>query len=304
MREEQLKFLKEISRTKSITAASTHLNITPQALSSSIKTLEKEMEFRILNRSNQGVSLTAEGLKLLIYANDFFEALEKVRLDKDQQKRREKLTLPVTKEASFYFLLPLIKAIANVHNHLKLDIRMASVEELKKEVLQQKIAGFFCIVPEYEGEFFFDEDERFKHHILKPIGRLSCLIPKTMMLCDFKTASLKTLVNYPSLFRRTKYEDVGSVFYMLNKIIPITDYQFIDDAMEYKANLLIGDRIGYEFINAFSEWHNYSDIVTIIQLKEKLSLHLSIVTSAQGNLDPFWHVLRNTELEQVYYKTL
>lgn len=61
MKEEHVQFLQAISKYGSITTASEYLNISPQALSSSIKTLEKELGFPVLSRSNQGCVLRRKG---------------------------------------------------------------------------------------------------------------------------------------------------------------------------------------------------------------------------------------------------
>jgi len=308
VREEQLKFLKEIACVKSITAASANLNITPQALSSSIKTLEKELNFQVLIRSNQGVSLTPEGIKLITCADDFFNAINEIRFIEMIRNDQEKTILPITREASSYFALPLIREFISTSENLNIELMMDSVEILKEKVIQKMIPGFFTVVPEYEGEYFLDEkiadDTFFKRFFLKPIGRLYCLVPNETMLYNFKTISLKTIIDYPSIFRKTNYEDSSSIFHMLNRIKPIVNYEFVEDPMEYKLKLLLGSRISYEFINEFSEWRLYSELLNIIQLKEKFLLHMCIITSVDESIEAFMPILKNTCLEKDFYEIL
>ena len=68
MRIEQLICLLEISQQKSLNTASERLHMTQQALSSTIKTMEKELDTRLLNRTRQGCTLTPEGERVLAYA--------------------------------------------------------------------------------------------------------------------------------------------------------------------------------------------------------------------------------------------
>ena len=58
---EQLEYLLEISKHKSIASASTMVHLTPQALSLSIKRLEEELQVPLLTRTSKGVFLTEEG---------------------------------------------------------------------------------------------------------------------------------------------------------------------------------------------------------------------------------------------------
>ena len=55
MRIEQLAFILEIHRHNSMKAAAEHLFITPQALSSAVKSLEEELNIQIFHRSNNGI---------------------------------------------------------------------------------------------------------------------------------------------------------------------------------------------------------------------------------------------------------
>ncbi len=61
MRSEQLEYLIEISKNKSMNATSQKLHISPQALSIAMKTLEKELNMLLLDRTKQGVELTENG---------------------------------------------------------------------------------------------------------------------------------------------------------------------------------------------------------------------------------------------------
>ena len=79
MRTEQLLYLLEISKNPSLHIASEKLNMTPQALSASIRKLEEELGFAVLKRTTQGVTLTADGRALLSAGKRFLSAVAKIQ---------------------------------------------------------------------------------------------------------------------------------------------------------------------------------------------------------------------------------
>ncbi|MEE0511996.1 MAG: LysR family transcriptional regulator [Peptococcaceae bacterium] len=309
MREDHIKFLREINRQGSITSASEYLSISPQALSASIQTLEKELGFQVLTRSNQGVSMTKEGLQFLAYANDFYDALRGIRSDVEGSTKKVKHILYATEEGANYFSVPLAKEMIEGHSDYNIDLQLKSANELEESLKQEKIDGFFTIIPAYEGIFFSIQqlsryDDIFEHIVLAPIARLCCLAPKTAAVYDFKRVSLKTVIDFPSLFLETRFRDNGSIFHQLNQIGTIRDYEFCQSKTEYKVRLLLGNRIGYEFINDYSEWKTYPELLNIIEIKENFSLYLCIVARKDCGVQLFDEYLKNTRFEKKQYQIL
>lgn len=68
MRLEQLEYVIEIAKQKSMNIASEHLHLTPQTLSISMKNLEQEMGFLIFNHTSKGTTLTQNGELVLKFA--------------------------------------------------------------------------------------------------------------------------------------------------------------------------------------------------------------------------------------------
>ena len=76
---QQLKYVVEVEREKSITAAAKKLYVSQPNLSKSIKELEQEIGATIFNRTGKGVELTNAGIQFLRYAKSIlaqFEELE------------------------------------------------------------------------------------------------------------------------------------------------------------------------------------------------------------------------------------
>ena len=87
MRTEQLQYLLEISKNPSLHIASEKLNMTPQALSASIRKLEDEVGFAVLERTTQGVTLTADGRALLSAGKRFLSAVAKIQQKSPAQRQ-------------------------------------------------------------------------------------------------------------------------------------------------------------------------------------------------------------------------
>lgn len=70
-------YLQEIIRCKSITKAAEENNIKISNLSKIINELEKEINFKLLNRTPLGCSATMQGTKIITYANQINNILQK-----------------------------------------------------------------------------------------------------------------------------------------------------------------------------------------------------------------------------------
>ncbi|MFF2093383.1 LysR family transcriptional regulator [Paenibacillus sp. NPDC058174] len=70
---QQMKYVAEIARCRSINKAAAALFVSQSSISSALKELEAELNISIFTRSNQGVELTPEGRQFLSYANSLLE---------------------------------------------------------------------------------------------------------------------------------------------------------------------------------------------------------------------------------------
>lgn len=85
----QLEYLLDISRTYSISNTAKRFFMTQQAMSSSIRQLEKELGYVLLKRNNKGILFTDEGKIFLTYAekmlNDFAELKSHLDITANQE---------------------------------------------------------------------------------------------------------------------------------------------------------------------------------------------------------------------------
>ncbi len=73
---QQLKYVIEVSRSRSISKAAQNLFISQPSLSNAIKELEKEIGITIFSRTNKGIIITQEGSEFLGYARQVVEQAE------------------------------------------------------------------------------------------------------------------------------------------------------------------------------------------------------------------------------------
>lgn len=76
---EQMQYIVEVARTKSLTTASNNLFVTQSALSQSISNLEMELGVKLFTRSRQGTIPTSEGKKIIKKALEIVIKLQEIR---------------------------------------------------------------------------------------------------------------------------------------------------------------------------------------------------------------------------------
>lgn len=73
-----MEYVLAVARTGSFSKASKELYISQPNISSAINSLEEELGFQIFQRTNQGISLTTEGMVFLKHANNIVEEYQKI----------------------------------------------------------------------------------------------------------------------------------------------------------------------------------------------------------------------------------
>ncbi len=143
MRIEQLDYLIAISQHHSLNLAAEALHISTQALSSSIKNLESELDVVLLDRTNRGVSFTEKGQKVLQYAQITMKGFQDL-----QRELQETNTAPVPKQSSlsgtlYIHTIPVflesimpsqIKAFQQIYPNISVQIVQNSTNDIYKAV--------------------------------------------------------------------------------------------------------------------------------------------------------------------------
>jgi len=203
---EQLKYLVEVSKNTSIAAASEKLFMTSQAVSISIKKLEDELGFSLLNRSHKGVSLTNEGVWLVALAENFLSEIEK-----KQQQYKKNSAMQASKVPSYEGTLDIVTGILGTGNSvlaqlicilykkqpkLKILVSEVSREEALSEVSAGRKELGFVYRTKFNRNYF---DELPPDLMFEPLfqGSLVILANESYEFTKFESTSLKKIVKHP-----------------------------------------------------------------------------------------------------------
>lgn len=92
---QQLKYVLEVARCRSINEASKNLYISQPSLSHAIKDLEAELQMTIFLRTNKGIVISPEGQEFLGYANQIIEQTSLLE-EKYMNKRNRKIKFSIS----------------------------------------------------------------------------------------------------------------------------------------------------------------------------------------------------------------
>lgn len=205
MKLEHLYYLVQLSEWKSMNVASENLPITQQALSLAVKSLEDEFLVKLVERSRQGITLTAEGEKVVKLAQEVLSGIDQLKAEFQSQ-------LP--NKSSPTKLNGVIHCIINAGLNLTIFPRLVTtfyksypgiqfkVEECTAKEIVQKIAR-------HEGDLGLLNrltiDRKTYGVDLEPNVKfvpffnytLHALINKASPLAKYKTLSITTLLKEP-----------------------------------------------------------------------------------------------------------
>ena len=144
MRLEQLKCLLDIAHTGSITNTAQRLFISQQAVSKSIKQLEREFGLELLIRTKTGVTLTNAGEEVVRYAENMLNEGEKLlaRVEELKHVNKKESIIDISSTSAVTNLtLPYVISKLNTRQE-KVSIRVTASTELEDVI--QKVQDGVC----------------------------------------------------------------------------------------------------------------------------------------------------------------
>ncbi len=208
MRIDQLKYLIEISNNPSINIASEKLHISYQALSHSMKALEKELDIMLLRRTNKGTSLTKEGYKLVALSKQFLLGIE--GLQKKEQKEtpcfHETVRFLATSVSMEYLLSEFIYELQQKFPELKLQYSISHFE--KMYTMLEKGDNMFAFAFRGKSDLFNGNpsDGICFHKIFS--STCKCLCSPMHELAQYQSVSLQQLKAHKLAIRDVELLDV------------------------------------------------------------------------------------------------
>lgn len=137
---QQLRYIVEVSKCNSITAAAQNLYIAQPSLSKAIKDLEEEFGITILERNRHGVAFTSDGLEFLGYANRILEQTNNMHDHFIHGDAEEELQLSVSSQHYMFAVKALLDFINqnNGRSHYTITTHETRTSRVIEDVLVQR----------------------------------------------------------------------------------------------------------------------------------------------------------------------
>lgn len=278
---QQLRYVTAVAETGTITEAADRLYISQPSLTNAIHELEKEMNIRIFNRTNKGISLSKEGEDFLGYAR---QVLEQAKVLEDKYKGNgggKKQFCVSTQHYSFAVnaFVDLIKEYGQ--DEYDFSLRETQTYEIIDDVARLR--------SEIGILFLNDFNEAVIRKILKShdlefhelfVAKPHVFISRTHPLADKNVITNEELAPYPYLsFEQGEHNS----FYFSEEIFSVSErkknIRVRDRATLF--NLLIGLK-GYTVCSGVIDKKlNGKDIIAV-PLAEDSDMHIGYITHCKG----------------------
>lgn len=297
MRIEQFEYLLEISKNKSMNAASKNLHITPQALSTSIKKLEEELDLVILERTTMGVSLTQDGQSLLHLIQNFLSGI------------RELQGKPYNKVAPFCGPMHLSFPRGFAETYLPGLLKTIYADYPEMEIISTPYCYTDIIgrvnqdIDEYGLTYkIYINDEDIMNDIPDNINfttlykaKFYCAASNKFSIAKYKSISLKTFLEYPIILHDPSAYLMTGILYYAGTPARLIHVPSVESLREL---LLEGLGITFAMYN-FNDRNfalQYGDTIHMINFKENITAEFGYIVKNN-------HTLSEDALLQIEYLT-
>lgn len=288
MRTEQLIYFVETVKWRSINLASEKLHITQQTLSVAIKTLEKELDVQLLERTYQGISLTENGKIFHKTAKEILALLERTKSSFiTAPPAASGLSGELTLYASPALYMTILPDIISTFTQQYPAVHLTLVEEAALSIVrrfeqagQGPALGLINLLPQ--------TDELPSRAI--PLIRdqfIICVSPKSP-LAKHKQLSIKTILKHPLiLYMDTPKED--HILYKMLCAFSEPDISLSTGNLHLYFQSIISD-LGIGFLPNLV-LHNpslqfYLDDIVTIPIKEDFSTQIYCLAAQNQEDDP------------------
>ncbi len=223
MNTEHLRYLIEISKTKSMLQASEKLFVSPQALSKAMTNLEAELGMPLLIRSNNGVTLTINGQWLVEITSNYLAAIEKRKYE--YKKYLNNGTSLPSGDLSIIFnkngidtnrIYDFITLLLQQTPDLNIQISEAIQQELITKINHKEADIGFTYRIRYNGNYLdtFDNTIAF---VPIQTGEFFLLANEKLTKTSLKSIFLKKAIQYPLCSYRLEENSINdSIFQILH----------------------------------------------------------------------------------------
>jgi LysR family carnitine catabolism transcriptional activator len=156
----QLRAFHLVAQHLSFARAAESLFITPSGLSVLIRELERQLGFRLFDRTTRQVTLTPQGRELLSVTKSCLTTLDGVmsRIERAQQRKARRITVGATPWIAANVVPPAIKAFREVRPELRIGIFDGTIGAIARQVERGRVdlgLGIFKRMPGLRRVPFF-----------------------------------------------------------------------------------------------------------------------------------------------------
>ena len=205
MRLEQLQYIVEIDKTKSISKAAKNLYITQPSISAAISALEKELNIKIFERNKNGVEPTPEGERIVFLAREVLSKTQEIYTVKnDDTANIEVMTIPAINSG---ILGQVFSSWRKKHEKGSLQIKECKVDTVLSDFFEcyQLRKRYFCLCSITDEAYKLLRQHLELSHIQSEFlaeDYMVCLMSVNNPLASEESISKKMFIEQP----RIKYE--------------------------------------------------------------------------------------------------
>ena len=202
---EQLSYVKKIYETESIIFAAEAMHISQSAMSQSIANLEKELGYKLFNRSRKGTLPTQNGKHLIPYIIEILEAQHNLLDEVDAMKTNINGSLTIaTIPTLFNKVVP--KALSKFNKdypHINVEIFESDKEEITRLVQNNEVDIGLIGIRDNESI-----DDGLQLYSLNRSSGFKLILPKKSKLALKEEVNLEEIQQYPFvLYDRSFYQN-------------------------------------------------------------------------------------------------
>lgn len=256
---EQFVYLKAVSETGSLRAASEQVFVTEQAMSSAIRKLEKECGVSLLRRSNKGVSLTEHGQYVLEKADVILQSIE------DIQKHFSVVTksaLSLHVMAGAHLMENLLSPIMMYYNQFVPTVQLiakegefdAIIDAVKSRACDVGVVSVYVV----NGKPVNRLDPTIQYDEIFSMPIYIAVAPQSPLLEDHdEKVSYEELANYPAIVKVSAYEKND---YVLKRAMQAGKNKILYATNSKMARLMLKDNMGWMISPMISELEQNNQI--------------------------------------------
>ncbi|MEH6451599.1 MAG: LysR family transcriptional regulator [Psychromonas sp.] len=203
-----------IVETGQITEAANQLGITPAAVSSALKRLEKQLDLQLVVRTTRQLRITPQGEQFLFHCRKAIDSLEQGRIAAHQMQGKisGKLRLSVSSDFGRNTVLPWLDEFLDLHPSLSIDLSVGD-----------SLSDFFMDHVDIALRYGKPEDSTMVSFHIATMSRLTC-------------ASAAYIANFGEPLHPQDLRDHNCLLHKKNGRL-FSNWQYMDNVSSYKIKV-------------------------------------------------------------------